>query len=381
VDRASPLFPQDPRRHRIHRGLVTERQEHIFDWVSVVVVWIYMAAWVAAIVQIRAEQKAPTTFGEPEIAANAPAAPPSVTGAIFGPDAPPGTPYLTDAMLEFLHPLRGESGAIRYAPVLPGKPIAPGAAGAQAVIEGEARPDFSAPEKSGIYEFGIALNEAVRAIEDISIVTLVPRAQKRAGRIGSYQLGSWPWESGGKPRSERYAPPEGFIEVTRQNQNFDVSEHFKLRDFLTKDQPNVWPKYLLLDPQLIDKLELTIQQLERQGVRVDHVHVMSGFRTPRYNHSGGNVAGRANLSRHMYGDAADVYVDNNRDGQPDDITGDRRVTVKDAERFAQAAELVERRYRSLVGGIGVYTACCGHGPFTHVDVRGFRARWRGTGNG
>jgi uncharacterized protein YcbK (DUF882 family) len=108
---------------------------------------------------------------------------------------------------------------------------------------------------------------------------------------------------------------------------------------------------------------------------------MSGFRTPQYNHSGGNTAGRANLSRHMYGDAADVYVDNNRDGQPDDITGDGRVTTADAERLAQAAEIVERQHRALVGGVGVYTACCGHGPFTHVDVRGFRARWRGTGSG
>src|SRR6185369_12860026 len=97
------------------------------------------------------------------------------------------------------------------------------------------------------------------------------------------------------------------------------SEHFMLRDFLTKGQVNVWPKYLLLQPRLVDKLELTIQELQQMGVRVDHVHVMSGFRTPDYNHSGGNTEGRANLSRHMYGDASDVYVDNNRDGQPDDI--------------------------------------------------------------
>jgi uncharacterized protein YcbK (DUF882 family) len=285
-------------------------------------------------------------------------------------------------VLAFLHPLRGESGSVRYAPVLPGQPIVPGAPGAaQTVIEGEARSDFTAPEKTGIYAFAIALNRTMRAIEGISIVTLVPRTEKRGGRIGSYRLGSWPWESGGTPRSERYAPPEGFIEVTPENQNFAVSEHFKLRDFLTKDQPNVWPKYLLLQPRLVDKLELTIQELEREGIPVDHVHVMSGFRTPQYNHTGGNTEGRANLSRHMYGDAADVYVDNNRDGYPDDITGDGRVTVTDAERLAQAAEIVERRYPSLAGGIGVYPACCGHGPFTHIDVRGFRARWRGTGNG
>ena len=43
--------------------------------------------------------------------------------------------------------------------------------------------------------------------------------------------------------------PRGFIEVTLENQDFHVSEHFRLRDFLTKGQQNVWPKYLLVDPQ------------------------------------------------------------------------------------------------------------------------------------
>jgi uncharacterized protein YcbK (DUF882 family) len=225
------------------------------------------------------------------------------------------------------------------------------------------------------------MNEARRDINDISIVTLVPQSAKRNGRIGGYQLGTWPFERGGIPKTPRYAAPPGFIQVTPENQNFQISEHFRLRQFLTKDQFNVWPKYVYVDPLLIDKLELTIQQLEREGVRVRHVHIMSGFRTPRYNSGGGNTAGRANLSRHMYGDASDVYVDNNEDGQPDDITGDGRVTVADAERFARAAEKVEQANRSLVGGLGVYVACCGHGPFTHVDVRGYRARWRGSGSG
>jgi uncharacterized protein DUF882 len=383
VDNGAPLFPDAPKRHRIHRGLESERQEHIFTWVCVVFVLLYGTAWVAAIAQIREDQRAPTTFGDPAnvplIASQTPAT--SIAGNIFGP-ATPKTPALSEAMLEFLEPLRGESGELRYVPTLPGEDIVGDAPeGAHAVIEGGSSSDLSAPEKSGIYKFAVEINKASRAINDISIVTLVPRSQKRAGRIGAYQLGSWPFEAGGTPRSDRYAPPSGFIEVTQDNQNFQVSEHFRLRDFLTKDQRNVWPKYLLLDPLLIDKLELTIQELERQGVKVNAVHVMSGFRTPRYNHSGGNTAGRASLSRHMYGDASDVYVDNNRDGQPDDITGDGRVTVKDAERMAQAAEIVERRYPRLVGGIGVYVACCGHGPFTHIDVRGVKARWRGTGNG
>ena len=42
---------------------------------------------------------------------------------------------------------------------------------------------------------------------------------------------------------------------------------------------------------------------------------MSGFRTPQYNKGGGNTGGRAGLSRHMYGDAADIFIDSNGDGR------------------------------------------------------------------
>jgi uncharacterized protein YcbK (DUF882 family) len=379
----APLFPEERRHHRIHRGLLTERQEHIFQWIAVVVVLLYVTLWIGAIAEIRRVRNTPVPVADGEH--REPAAPPrspteNITGAFFGP-SPPAATQLTDAMLSFLTPLRGMSGELRYAPALPGEHVVKSAPGGLLAVFGSETTDFVAPRKPGIYELSVELNQSRKAVEDISVVTLVPISQKREGRIGPYRLGTWPFESGGRPKTPRYAAPRGFIEVTPQNQDFPVSEHFRLRQFLTKDQLSVWPKYLLLDPLLVDKLELTIQELRRQGVRVEHVHVMSGFRTPRYNARGGNTAGRANLSRHMYGDGVDVYVDNNRDGQPDDITGDGRVTTRDAEKFAQAAERVERAHRSLVGGIGVYTACCGHGPFTHVDVRGYRARWRGSGNG
>lgn len=380
----SPLFPEAPKRHRIHGGLRTERQEHVFTWMAVVVVLLYGTLWVRAIVEIQdaRDRPEPVAGGEhTEPAAPLPTPVKSITTAVLGQQL--GKPeYLSESMLGFLHPLRGLSGDLRYAPVLPGSKVVqsvPG--GATAIVGGNTQVDFRAPAKPGIYPLSVEMNQARREIEDLSIVTLVPHAQKQNGRIGTYQLGTWPFERGGTPRSPRYAAPPGFIQVTRENQEFQVSEHFRVRQFLTKDQHNVWPKYVFVDPLLIDKLELTIQELQREGVRVEHVHVMSGFRTPRYNSGGGNTAGRANLSRHMYGDGADVYVDNNRDGQPDDITGDRRVTVADAERFARAADRVEKKHRPLIGGIGIYVACCGHGPFTHIDVRGSRARWRGSGSG
>jgi hypothetical protein len=44
-----------------------------------------------------------------------------------------------------------------------------------------------------------------------------------------------------------------------------VSEHFRLADFLTHDQQTVWPKYLVLNESLVDKLELVIQELRARG--------------------------------------------------------------------------------------------------------------------
>jgi hypothetical protein len=203
-----------------------------------------------------------------------------------------------------------------------------------------------------------------------AFITLLPFGAKSNGRIGPYRVGVWPSE-----RGSRSANPDGFIRVTRENQDTHVSEHFRLRDFLTHDQQHVWPKYLVLREELLDKLELVIADLEAHGTRVSRMTVMSGFRTPQYNRKGVGAGGRARDSRHQYGDAADVFVDNDGDGWMDDLTGDGRVDHRDAQVIIDAAERVERAYPELVGGAGLYRANRVHGPFAHVDVRGRRARW------
>jgi hypothetical protein len=203
-----------------------------------------------------------------------------------------------------------------------------------------------------------------------------PFSDKVNGRIGRYEIGFWPGERG-RITSLAYQNPSGFIEVTPENQNTQISEHFRLRDFLTHDQADVWPKYVVLKDELIDKLELVIQQLERQGIAIRHMTVMSGFRTPQYNGPGGD--GRSGLSRHMYGDAADVFVDNDGDGRMDDLNRDGRIDYRDARVILDAANRVERAYGTLLGGVGVYSATESHGPFAHVDVRGWHARWGLTG--
>jgi hypothetical protein len=364
-----------PRRRR--RLGPTKRQQRALGWVSAILVVGLSGAWLLGLWDaVRAAEKAGAgpTPGQ------------GVGAALLDPRAR-STAYLSDSDIDFVDVLRGRSGKLKAAFRTPGQTVVQEPAEeASAHYEGEGgkdlvSPDFKAPGSPGVYKLAVELNKAQRSIDDLRVITLVPFEEKEKGKIGLYYLGNWPFEAGGRPPSSAYDNPSGFVEVTRENRRLAVSEHFQLGDFLTKDQPDVWPKYVLIDPRLLDKLELVIQELQKEGHDVKHVTVMSGFRTPRYNKGGGNTGGRANLSRHMYGDASDVFVDNDRDGWTDDLTGDGKVDVKDAEVVARAAERVEAKNPALVGGIGIYQACCGHGPFTHVDVRGRRARWRGTGNG
>jgi uncharacterized protein YcbK (DUF882 family) len=226
----------------------------------------------------------------------------------------------------------------------------------------------SAVERPGLY----SLPDSILA-HPFTFITLRPFSEKLKGHVGAYRLGFWPSERG-RLTTDAYENPDGFVEVTPENQDMQVSEHFRLADFLTHDQRDVWPKYLVLNEDLIDKLELVIADLQEKGVRVQRMRVMSGFRTPWYNRHGGRVGGRAELSRHMYGDAADVYVDNGS-GRMADLNHDGRVDSRDARVILRAVEEVERNHPELSGGVGVYRATHSHGPFAHIDVRGWRARW------
>jgi len=213
-----------------------------------------------------------------------------------------------------------------------------------------------------------------------ALITMRDFTEKLGGRIGEYNIGFWPAERG-RTLAEMYDNPEGFIEVTPENADTRVSEHFRLRDFLTHDQQAVWPKYLVLRAPLVDKLELVIADLEAHGTRVRRMRVMSGFRTPQYNKGGGNTGGRAGLSRHMYGDAADIFIDSNGDGVMDDLNHNGRHDIGDARVVSEAVDRVEAAHPELIGGAGVYPAASGHGPFIHIDTRGYRARWIGSGGG
>ena len=207
-----------------------------------------------------------------------------------------------------------------------------------------------------------------------AFVALHPFSAKRGDRMGAYRMGFWPAEMR-LMSSAAYGNPEGFIEVTKENQDLFVSEHFRLRDFLTHDQTDVWPKYLVLREELLDKLELVIADLNVHGVRASKVIVMSGFRTPHHNQYGIGEDGGARDSRHQFGDGADIIIDSDGNGRMDDLNFDGRIDIRDVDEILHAVDRVERLYPDLIGGVGKYAAMGPRGPFTHIDVRGYRARW------
>jgi uncharacterized protein YcbK (DUF882 family) len=369
----------EPPTSRWHRAGVSPRAERWIDLASGAFIVLLTAGWIWSIVGAATNDDAERPAGS-SIAA--------IAGALTDGDAP-NAAYLTDASLDALSgELHGASGKLRAKIEPAGVPLDADSlpAGAELRATKPASDQPTAAPPAGIWRLAVAVGNAIKPIADFSLISMRPLSEKRNGRVGLYYVGNWPGEKGKvkaprKAPPDRYRPPPGFIEVTQQNADTRVSEHFTLRDFLTHDQANVWPKFLVLEMRNVDKLELVLADLQSRGIDVSGVKVMSGFRTPQYNKGGGDPSGRAGLSRHMYGDAADIFIDSNHDGVMDDLNHDGKISIQDSRVVSQAVDRVEAAHPELIGGAGVYPAESGHGPFIHIDTRGYRARWVGSGGG
>ncbi len=219
-----------------------------------------------------------------------------------------------------------------------------------------------APARPGAFWLVLSRGAVADTVADLALLVEHPMPNARATGINGYHLGRW-------PRTSDAMVPRGFIEVTERTSDFPLSPHLRMSDFIVHDGQASFPKYLHVRGALLDKIELTVNEIaQMRGVSPAAVklHVVSGFRSPSHN---GGLSGAASDSRHMYGDAADIGIDANNDG---------RLTEIDARIVAAAAEMVERKYPDLIGGIGLYIDSDGGGwPYVHIDVRGHRARWRG----
>ncbi|MCX7805490.1 MAG: D-Ala-D-Ala carboxypeptidase family metallohydrolase [Planctomycetota bacterium] len=163
----------------------------------------------------------------------------------------------------------------------------------------------------------------------------------------------------GSPSPLSFGQAVGFIERYEGGKKIHTTErHINLF-------PPSRPLYL--------KLARLGEALARQGVRFRAWAVNSGFRSPVYNASIGGAA----FSRHCYGDAADIMIDEDGDRRMDDLNGDGIVDRNDALIIAETCRRLELDGAVKPGGIGLYE-CGGDqsvGAFVHVDARGIPARW------
>src|SRR5688572_14444255 len=197
---------------RWHRAGVSARGERIFNVVAGLLLALFIAGWTWTVVDARRS----TAEGLPEVAPLTG----SLTAALTDFNAL-STPFLTEAALRAFTPLRGRSGRLRASIQPPGAAVATDTVPLGAHIEiasGDAADSLAplvAPTRAGVWQMVIKVGTVIKPVTDFSVITLRPFTDKRRGRIGPYQLGSWPYE-GGRTRSTKYTLPSGFIEVTEE---------------------------------------------------------------------------------------------------------------------------------------------------------------------
>ncbi len=205
---------------------------------------------------------------------------------------------------------------------------------------------------------------------DLTFMVERPATEVSRGALDGYEIGAY------RPRpasmSPAYEPPRGFVAARPEDYDILVSPNFRLGQFLCKEPGD--PRYLVVSPPLLVKLEALLVAVNQAGYPAASLTVMSGFRTPAYNRAIGNTT---DFSRHLWGDAADVFVDNDGDARMDDLNRDGRLDVKDAKWLAGVVEKMMASHDDALvpGGLSAYRATSAHGPFVHVDARGQRARW------
>ena len=134
--------------------------------------------------------------------------------------------------------------------------------------------------------------------------------------------------------------------MSEEEEFFGLTKNFKLKEFRCRDGSDV-PEDLMENVRLLP---------ENLQVLRDHIgkpiRIISGYRSKKYN----TKINGAKRSQHMLAKAADIKIS--------------RMTPKEVRETI--LELIQEG-KMHSGGVGIYTT------FVHYDVRGWNARWKGSG--
>jgi len=136
------------------------------------------------------------------------------------------------------------------------------------------------------------------------------------------------------------------IRIEDKSVNVPLSKNFKKSEFKCRDGAHVPDELMPNLLELVENLQIIRDHIGKP------IHVISGYRTPKYNRK----IGGARKSQHMKAKAADII-----------IRGMSPIEVR-----AIILNLIKEK-KIKKGGVGLYKS------FVHYDVRGWNARWKGKG--
>lgn len=250
-----------------------------------------------------------------------------------------------------------------------------------------------APWRSGVYRLewrdehrdtAAFLNVLVLVKADVKSFRDGTAVSVRGRNLGEYPEAGKSGVERVARQAARYQAPEFFVVLDQRTLDLPIVEGLALGQlvaFIDKRGPDGRKIYTterhtdVLPPSrpLCEKLRLLRRRLRAQGSAVTRFWITSGFRTPDYN----RLIGGASFSRHCYGDAVDLVIDEDEDRRMDDLNDDGRMDRNDGLVIGRALEKLEAEGLVVPGGIGIYEWDAEDSVRCHVhfDCRGSRARW------
>ncbi|MFA4984956.1 MAG: D-Ala-D-Ala carboxypeptidase family metallohydrolase [Candidatus Brocadiia bacterium] len=236
---------------------------------------------------------------------------------------------------------------------------------------------FTTPTKAGAHAISFVSGE-----DTLVLNCLVPEyaPDARKGIALGVKIGAYPNPKGGTERMSKniecYDAPTYFVRIDSTTESLPLAPSIRVGDLVaitSKENPTRHVNFAPADYTLIFKVDLAWRKFHKSHPSIPSWRLVSWFRTPRHN----RLERGGTYSRHIYGDAVDIIVDQNGDLRMDDINGDGKSNFADALEIAKVFEQMEWTGDVAFGGVGAYDYPSEQsmGAAVHTDTRGFWSRW------
>lgn len=233
--------------------------------------------------------------------------------------------------------------------------------------------NWKAHAENGHYEATIRAknSDSSNSKIKINVFVLHPSSEKNGQYLEDFRIGYYPQIPAAK--KDNYSKPSGFLKIEESMLDLKLTPHFKMKQFLTKQSKEL-PQFIAIQESLLLKLEFFLEEVNNAGYKADTFGIVSLYRSPYFNKKLGN---NTDLSRHIFGDAADIYIDNTGNDWMDDLNGDGDSNLEDSKILYDLAQKFDNKeeFAHLQGGLSSYKGNGVRGPFIHIDTRGFHISW------